>query len=114
MDPEKPTNPRYNLRPRKPKQQSPEDTRSIRDRFLRKRFTPKLFTRKGKGKGKGKGKKSNRAVDEEEMSSTTFEGGRYQRPKERVVTWQHDGSRIDDPAYLPAQWDPNEYDLNEK
>lgn len=48
------------------------------------------------------------------MSSSSIEGGRFKRPEERVVTWQHDGSRIDDPAYLPAQWDPNEYDLNEK
>lgn len=35
-------------------------------------------------------------------------------PKERVVTWQHDGSLIEDPKFLPEGWDSNEYDLYEK
>jgi hypothetical protein len=40
--------------------------------------------------------------------------GRRELAKERVVEWQHDGSRIDDPDDLPDKWDPNEYDLDEK
>lgn len=41
-------------------------------------------------------------------------GGRRKLTEEREVTWEHDGSRIDDPDKLPDMWDPNEYDLDEK
>jgi hypothetical protein len=116
MDPQESRDTRYNLRPRKPKPQSPQTTRSISDPSFRKRSTPKLATTRSTAKGKGRGKKPTRrrAAGKRKMSSSSLEGGRFQRPKERVITWQHDGSLIDDPAYLPAQWDPNEYDLDEK
>ena len=115
MDPAPPRNTRYNFRERKAKPEHYQGTSGeVVTRYTRKRVTPRLKTTTATGKGKRPIRGRAATEIKEGMLPSGPGGGRYQRPKERVVTWQHDGSLIDDPANLPAQWDANEYDLDEQ
>ena len=116
MDPETPTNPRYNLRARKRKPEPPEPTSGAATTVYARRPT-----KRPRGTTKVRGRKPVRARPGEESSTAPAPAGevkmqiqRRELPKERVVTWQHDGSLIEDPKFLPEGWDASEYDLYEK
>lgn len=120
MDPETPANPRYNLRPRKRKPEPPEPTSGVATTVYARRPTKrprgltKVRGRKPVGARTGGESSAAPARAPAPAGEVKMQIQRRELPKERVVTWEHDGSLIEDAKFLPEGWDANEYDLYEK